>query len=138
MILQLGVAGVFLLSVIVALITLWKKSNTDREADRKEARERDAQAHAERERARQEFLQAIQQDRAEFVEAIERGRAEFFTEIRRLGDSNESQRVRAEQLLLQFQRENNVAVQAMHEKQHATATAVTSLVESLSRRLKDS
>lgn len=132
---QLGVAGVFLLIVIAAVLALWKKSNADRDAAAKERRDSEANAQAERQRLYAEMFAQHEKSRAEFLKAIEDSRTEFLAEIRRKDDALQSQSQRFETKVEQITRDNNIAVQAMHAKADETYRSFAALTDSLARRL---
>lgn len=133
--LNLGVAGVFILTVLAAVVALWKKSNSDRDATQKEARERAAIDQSERDRTRAEFFAASEKARAEYLEAIQETRADFLAESRRRDDRMESQWEKFSTQLQTLTRENNATVQSMQAKQDQSTAHLAAIADALSRRI---
>jgi hypothetical protein len=133
--LQLGIAGVFLIAVIIAVVALWKHGNARAEAAARERKESDMAWMAALERSRSEFFVELGKIRAEQQETFEQSRAEFLSELRRRDDALQSQQARFEATIAVMHRDNAAAVQAMHEKSDRSAQNFAAIADALSRRL---
>lgn len=135
LLLQLGVAGVFLITVLIAVVALWKHGNARAEALARERSESERAWLAAQERARAEFLVELSKIRAEHQEALEASRAEFLGELRRRDDALQSQAQRFEATIATMHREHTAAAQTMHEKSDRLGQNFAAIADALSRRL---
>jgi Skp family chaperone for outer membrane proteins len=132
---QLGIAGVFLVAVIFAVIVLWKSSAKDREAWAKAQDEARKRHEEEREQARAEHIALVAKMQTEAFKAIDQSRAEFLAESRRRDDIFESRLNRFEERVLQLNRDNNATVQILQDKVDKSVVHIATVTDALAKRL---
>jgi hypothetical protein len=133
--LQLGVAGVFLMTVIVAVVALWKQGKSERQEREAREKEREREAEAERTRTRAEYFTENQRARADMIAAVEKARADFLAESRRRDDKMESQLGRFEAKVEIVARDNREAVQTMQDKLDQSSLRLATLTDALIKRV---